>query len=174
MTKNLFADFNFTEFKKSNSYKISRQTVVTLFFISLFCSISIEMTTNNELVIKDVFNTSLNRLYLIPIAMLSYYSISNVTTTFNYLKDRDSGNFSFSFVHPIILISSIIIIQCVRDNVKVDQYIEFLIFITSILIYLWSIGSMYKAEGLPRISTGNFEENERQDDIKNMIDRGES
>lgn len=63
------------------------------------------MTTNNELVIKDVFNTSLNRLYLIPIAMLSYYSISNVTTTFNYLKDRDSGNFSFSFVHPIILIS---------------------------------------------------------------------
>lgn len=33
---------------------------------------------------------------------------------------------------------------------------------------------MYKAEGLPRISTGNFEENERQDDIKNMIDRGES
>ena len=173
MIEFLIKDFKFSEFKKSNSYRMLLSTIATLFIISLLCSVVIEITKDNELAVKDLFFTVIKGLYFIPIAMLSYYSISNVTTTFNYLKNRDNENFSFSFVNLVVIGSSIIItIQCVRDNVKVDGYIEFIIFITSISIYLWSIGSMYQAEGLPRISMGNFEENERQDDLNNMIDGG--
>ncbi len=160
----------FSEFKESSSWKMFSQTTLTLVVIAFACSFFEEIIKDNELTLYDLLYSIGMWLYLLPITMLSFYSISNVTTTFNYLENRDNEGFSYVFVNPILVLSLLIIIfQCIRDSVDVDVYVELIIIAGSIMLYGWSIRSMYKAECLPQISTGNFEENELQDDIESSI-----